>query len=88
MYEYCPVCGLRFEREPGYFLGALYVAYAIAVPLLVLLTLLVWLLTRWNLVPVLLGGGALLVPCTPLVFRYSRVIWMHMDYRLEPWGSE
>ena len=23
----CPHCGLRFEREPGYFLGAMMVAY-------------------------------------------------------------
>jgi uncharacterized protein (DUF983 family) len=22
MHEQCPVCGLRFEREPGYFTGA------------------------------------------------------------------
>ena len=27
MNEVCPVCGLRFEREQGYFLAAMYVAY-------------------------------------------------------------
>src|SRR5436190_12582264 len=25
----CPVCGHRFEREPGFFQGAMYVSYGI-----------------------------------------------------------
>ena len=25
MHERCAVCGLRFEREQGYFLGAMYI---------------------------------------------------------------
>jgi uncharacterized protein (DUF983 family) len=31
MPDNCPVCGLRFEREPGYFSGAMYVSYTLAV---------------------------------------------------------
>ena len=85
MYECCPVCSLRYEREQGYFVGALYIAYAIAVPVVTLLTSLVWLVTRWPLARVVLAGGALLVPLTPLIFRYSRVLWLHLDYRVEPW---
>ena len=41
MNDPCPVCGLVFEREPGYFLGAMYFSYALAVfiiaPLFILL---------------------------------------------------
>jgi hypothetical protein len=25
MHERCPACGLKFEREDGYFLGAMYI---------------------------------------------------------------
>ncbi len=32
MYERCSVCDLRYEREPGYFLGAMYISYALALP--------------------------------------------------------
>ncbi len=85
MYEQCPHCGLRFEREQGYFIGAMYIAYAIAVPLLVILTLLVWMVTKGTLGKTVITGGILLAPFTPLIFRYSRVIWLHMDYRMEPW---
>jgi len=85
MYECCPVCGLKFEREQGYFVGAMYLAYGIAVPVLSLLTLLVWLFTRWSFGGVMIAGSLLLVPLTPFIFRYSRVLWLHMDYRVEPW---
>src|SRR6266571_3915827 len=27
MHQRCPVCDLLFHREPGYFLGALYISY-------------------------------------------------------------
>src|SRR5438552_15803247 len=28
MHARCPVCGLRLEREQGYFMGAMYISYA------------------------------------------------------------
>lgn len=27
----CPVCGHRFEREPGFFQGAMYVSYGLGI---------------------------------------------------------
>jgi hypothetical protein len=36
MNERCPVCNLKFEREQGYFLGAMYISYGLA---LVMITL-------------------------------------------------
>lgn len=31
MHKKCPKCSYRFDREPGYFLGAMFVSYALAV---------------------------------------------------------
>src|SRR5687767_5308607 len=31
MRERCAVCDYRYDREPGYFLGAMYVSYGLAV---------------------------------------------------------
>ena len=31
MHEACPHCGASFRREPGYFLGAMYFSYALAI---------------------------------------------------------
>lgn len=81
--ERCPICNLVYEREHGYFTGAMVVSYAVAVPLLALLILLVWLAIRsveWALVI----ADVLFLPLAPVVFRYSRVIWMHFDRALDP----
>ena len=55
MNETCPVCGLKFGRgEPGYFTGAMYVSYALAIPLIGLVTLVEYLIlprmALWQLV--------------------------------------
>src|SRR5437773_7738769 len=31
MNAMCPVCGHRYEREPGFFQGAMYVSYALGI---------------------------------------------------------
>lgn len=31
MYEKCEKCSYQFDREPGYFLGAMYISYGFAV---------------------------------------------------------
>ncbi len=31
MCERCSICDLRFEREPGYFLGSMYISYFLGV---------------------------------------------------------
>jgi hypothetical protein len=41
MNERCPYCGLKFEREQGYFLGAMYFSYCIATVAILLLAVLV-----------------------------------------------
>ena len=84
MNEVCPACGLRFGREPGYFTGAMYASYALAVPLLGGLTLLLWLLTRWPVEWALAGAGVVFLLFIPAIFRYSRVIWIYFDRWTEP----
>jgi uncharacterized protein (DUF983 family) len=36
MHRACPACDLVFEREPGYFTGAMYFSYALGIPILTL----------------------------------------------------
>jgi uncharacterized protein (DUF983 family) len=80
MNEHCPVCELRFEREQGYFLGAMYISYGISVAVLTLGTWLGYLLLpEWQLELVMLLVIVCYLPLVPLVFRYSRVIWIHFD---------
>jgi hypothetical protein len=79
MYYACPNCRVIYGRENGYFTGAMIVSYALAVPLLGLLCLLIWLATAWRVEWVMLVAGVLFLPFVPPLFRYSRVVWMHFD---------
>jgi uncharacterized protein (DUF983 family) len=85
MNDACPACGLVFEREPGYFVGAMYVSYAMAIPAYLLAVLLLRVLFRRLSDLVVLAAGVPIVCLgSPLLFRYSRVIWMHFDRTFDP----
>jgi hypothetical protein len=80
MNDFCPVCELQFEREPGYFLGAMYISYPLSLPILGLLILLGhWLLPSWRIELVILLAAVLFLPFMPVVFRYARVLWIYFD---------
>ena len=82
MNERCPLCGHVFIREQGYFQGAMYVSYGLGLGVIFLLTGVTMLalpshsegLALSIIIPIFL----LLVP---IIYRYSRVIWMHLFYR-------
>ena len=86
MNDDCPICGLDFDRgDPGHFTGAMYVSYALAMPLIALLTLIEYLLLpRWTLLRLVLLATFLCVPLIPWIWQYSRVIWIHFDQYFDP----
>jgi uncharacterized protein (DUF983 family) len=76
----CPVCGLSFHREEGYFVGAMYFSYFLAVGFLATFFVVGRvLLPEWSSEWVAGLAVMLFIPFTPLVTRYSRVLWIHYD---------
>lgn len=83
MYAYCPVCNLRFEREPGFFIGAMYFGYAIsiasfvtvAVAIVVLSTVFQFQTSVSMYVSSIITATILMVPFN---FRYSRMLMLHL----------
>lgn len=84
MHEKCPVCGLKFEREQGYFLGAMYFSYLISIPPVLALTLLFWRFTSWRFDWVVVAAFVAYIPFVPLVTRYARVVWLYVDQHFDP----
>jgi uncharacterized protein (DUF983 family) len=85
MHDTCLACGLRFEREPGYFLGSMYISYGIGIVVVGLLMgvlYLVWpdLDLGWSV----LIAGVLFVPLVPWAWRWSRTIWIFFDHWASP----
>jgi hypothetical protein len=88
MNDPCPACGLLFEREEGYFLGAMYISLAESVALVsALFFTATALLPNWDSYVVALLTTVLYLPLTPTVFRSSRVLWIYLDRLLDPRGA-
>src|SRR5216684_3226077 len=80
----CPVCSLVFEREPGYFTGAMVVSYGLAVPILGAMVIGLMTLGGLDAVPALIIGDVAYVALVPFIVRYSRVLWLHFDWLVDP----
>ena len=84
MNRQCEVCGLVFEREQGYYVGAMYFSYLLGLPIVGVLVALIWLFTRWPVEKLLLAGFVMFLPFVPVVVIYARVLWVHLDRALDP----
>ena len=86
MHDDCPVCGLDFDRgDPGHFTGAMYVSYALAIPLIALLTLIEHLIIpTWSLFRLVVLASIVCLPLIPWLWQYSRVIWIYFDRYFDP----
>ena len=84
MNERCPACGLHFDREPGYFLGAMYISYGLALVLVFAFGAIVWVLTGWRLNKVAIWAVLLFLPFSPMLTFLSRVLWIYFDQTIDP----
>jgi len=84
MLECCPVCDLKFEREPGYFLGAMYFSFALGVLVMAPIAVLVWHLTGWWISKVVLWAAILFLPFAPTITLFARVLWIYLDQTVDP----
>lgn len=86
MNDSCPACRYDFGREEGYYTGAMYLSYTFAMVLLFAMVGVA--IPFWH--DYSMGGVgilfAILIPpylvFVPLLFRWSRVVWLHLDYVL------
>jgi len=84
MCERCSVCDLKFEREPGYFLGAMYISYCLGVAIMAPIAVLLWFLTGWWISKVVLWSFVLFLPFAPTITLFARVVWIYLDQSLDP----
>lgn len=84
MNDRCAVCGLNFNREPGYFLGAMYIGYGLALALIFVFGVVLWLLTHWRLDKVAIWATVSFLPFAPMLTFLARVLWIYLDQTLDP----
>jgi len=86
MKEHCPDCGFRFEREPGYWVGAVVVntavIFATFVVVLGSLTLATWPDVPWATVLWVTVAANLVIPV--LFYPLSKTTWLALELSWHP----
>ena len=76
--EFCPQCGLRFEAEPGFFWGAMYVSYGLNVAIGVAAFIVSFVFLNSTITGSLMAIFASLILLYPFVIRLSRSIYINI----------
>jgi uncharacterized protein (DUF983 family) len=85
MKRNCTQCGVRYEKEAGFFYGAMYISYGINMALFVTATIAWYVFVKgymdWRVyISLYVLITVLLVPIT---FRYSRSLWLSIMIKFE-----
>jgi uncharacterized protein (DUF983 family) len=83
MYERCPHCGWLYEREEGYWTGAIAVNL-IVTELIVAAFVVPLAAAQVPLVPLFAIGLPATVLLPILFYRWSKSLWMTIDFMLNP----
>jgi uncharacterized protein (DUF983 family) len=82
MNRACPSCGVVFEKEPGFFLGASIAAYFLGSFSLVPTMVIGLMVLHFEILPVAVFGVFQILILTPVLYRYSRLIWLYTENRM------
>lgn len=83
-YDRCPECGVRYEREPGFFLGSIYFNYGLTT-LIVAIAFPLLLFNGLADSQTLLYVALAFVVIFPLIFfPFARSLWVGHDQFWDP----
>jgi len=86
LHETCEHCGHKYEKEPGFFYGAMYVSYALMVA---------WFVITWSLNGLIFHIDSIyylvflvisIIVLMPVTFRQSRLIWINFFTKYQEHG--
>jgi len=84
MHKRCSGCGLQFERESGFFLGAIYFNYGLTA---LIVTVAFMVLTITQAIPrnqIMAGTLTFSILFPILFFRHARSLWLGFDFMIDP----
>jgi uncharacterized protein (DUF983 family) len=86
-HKNCPVCGVRYEKEPDFFQGAMYVSYAFSVALFLVTGFATYYIFNdpepWVYTAIIIP---LVLVFAPFNLRYSKSLFIHIfgDFEYQP----
>ncbi len=83
MNERCEKCNFKFEKEPGFFFGAMFVSYALAVAQFVIFFMIFYVILNKSPSFTFFGIVLITLLSSTLNFRLSRILWIYLFYKKE-----
>ncbi len=83
MNTYCPTCGFKYEIEPAFYYGAMYVSYGLTVGGAIVTFIILWLIGL-DLLTIFIGIFIMLILFTPLTLRISRLLYGNIFIHYDP----
>jgi uncharacterized protein (DUF983 family) len=78
MNDECSQCGENFNRETGFYFGAMYVSYGLAVIIGLVMFLIMVLLLKTEVFTFLITYSIIILLLSPWIFRKSRLTWINL----------
>jgi uncharacterized protein (DUF983 family) len=88
MHTRCQACHLTFEREQGYFVGAIYINYAITVLIMLTGFFVLDYVTQLSLAQQIILWCVFGVVFPLAFYRYSKSLWLSIDCIFDPPDEE
>jgi len=78
MHEYCSHCNTKYQMEPSFFYGSMYVSYGVGIAFSVAAFVISYLMFESSLVTAFIAIVVTLVGLMPVIMRLSRNIWINL----------
>ena len=78
MHERCSQCHTKYQMEPSFFYGSMYVSYGVGIAFAVAAFVISYLLLESSLVIAFIAIVVTLVGLMPIIMRLSRNIWINL----------
>jgi uncharacterized protein (DUF983 family) len=79
--EVCSHCELKYQKEPSFFYGSLYVSYALTSGWFTIWFLLYMKVLQIEAMTFAVSIAVSLIILSPLTIRWSRMIWLNFFYK-------
>ncbi len=81
LHKTCSHCQLKYEKEPHFFYGALYISYGISAGWFIIWYSLLSVTFKWDNIYFILFLSLFIIAVSPLTIRWSRLIWLNIFYK-------
>jgi uncharacterized protein (DUF983 family) len=84
MNKRCSHCNESFEREPGFYIGSMYISYALSVSMTAIIFVTCIVIMNLDIYLVIGLLSASFIALLPVIFRLSRLIWINIFVNFDP----